>query len=327
MTLRSAAQIEQETEATRARVSDLLEELRDRISPGVIVDQVLGYTEDGAGKEFVQVLGDQARRNPLACAIIGVGVAWLMMSDRRTLTNGVYATNGSYGTDGSHAGNGSHLGSSALRAAGNAVDAVSGAFDKVSGAFDKVSSVASDVGENATAGYAATSEATRHFADQVKGKVMSIEEKAMDMARQGRERINQGRERLTNAGMAAGTRSWDLLTDQPLVTAGIGLAVGAALGAMLPSTETEDELLGTYSDELKEQAQEVAGEQFEKIKSVAGEQFEKVKSAAEEAASATKESVQKMSSEMLDDVKADNAEDDAMVRQAINETGSYRPTL
>ena len=288
MTLRSAAQIERETEATRARVSDLLEELRERISPGVIVDQVLGYTEDGAGKEFVQTLGDQARRNPLACAIIGVGVAWLMMSDRRMATNGGYAPSEGAGT-----------GDGMLKAAGNAVEAVSGAFDKAS-------SVATTVSDNASAGYAATSEATRHFADQVKSKVVSIEERAMDMARQGRERI-------ASAGMAAGTRSWDLLTDQPLVTAGIGLAVGAALGAMLPSTETEDELLGSYSDEIKEQAQEVAGEQFEKIKSVAGQ-----------AASVAKEGVEQLASEMLPDDDG-MAEEDAMARQAVAEVDTTLP--
>ncbi len=288
MTLRSAAQIERETEATRARVSDLLEELRERISPGVIVDQVLGYTEDGAGKGFVQTLGDQARRNPLACAIIGVGVAWLMMSDRRMATNGGYAPSEGAGT-----------GDGMLKAAGNAVEAVSGAFDKAS-------SVATTVSDNASAGYAATSEATRHFADQVKSKVVSIEERAMDMARQGRERI-------ASAGMAAGTRSWDLLTDQPLVTAGIGLAVGAALGAMLPSTETEDELLGSYSDEIKEQAQEVAGEQFEKIKSVAGQ-----------AASVAKEGVEQLASEMLPDDDG-MAEEDAMARQAVAEVDTTLP--
>lgn len=288
MTLRSAAQIERETEATRARVSDLLEELRERISPGVIVDQVLGYTEDGAGKEFVQTLGDQARRNPLACAIIGVGVAWLMMSERRMATNGSYTPSEVAGT-----------GDGMLKAAGNAVEAVSGAFDKAS-------SVATTVSENASAGYAATSEATRHFADQVKSKVVSIEEKAMDMARHGRERI-------ANAGMAAGTRSWDLLTDQPLVTAGIGLAVGAALGAMLPSTETEDELLGSYSDEIKEQAQEVAGEQLEKIKSVAGQ-----------AATVAKEGVEQLASEMLPDDDG-MAEDDAMARQAVAEADTTLP--
>jgi ElaB/YqjD/DUF883 family membrane-anchored ribosome-binding protein len=288
MTSRSPAQIELEAEASRARITDLLEELRERISPGVIVDQVLGYTDDGAGKEFVQTLGDQARRNPLACAIIGAGVAWLMLSDRRVQNGGSgYAmSNGAMPN-----GNGTHAGNGMLKAAGDAVDTV----------FDKASSAASSVGNAASSGYASTSDATRRFADQVKSTVVSLEDKAIDMARQGRDRI-------ATAGVAAGTKSWDLLTDQPLVTAGIGLAVGAALGAMLPSTETEDELMGAYSDELKEQAQEVAGEQFDKVKL-----------AAEEAASATKEGMQKMTSEMLDTGDDGHAEDDDLARQAIKQ--------
>jgi hypothetical protein len=42
--------------------------------------------------------------------------------------------------------------------------------------------------------------------------------------------------------------------EQPLVVGAIGLAVGAALGAALPKTETEDEWLGDTRDQLKERA-------------------------------------------------------------------------
>jgi hypothetical protein len=50
----------------------------------------------------------------------------------------------------------------------------------------------------------------------------------------------------------------DFCRDQPLVLAGIGLAVGAAIGAMLPRTEAEDQFMGDASDELKEQTKEFA---------------------------------------------------------------------
>ncbi|MER9741825.1 hypothetical protein [Mesorhizobium sp. M0187] len=39
----------------------------------------------------------------------------------------------------------------------------------------------------------------------------------------------------------------DLLEDQPLAVAAVGLAIGAAIGAILPHTATEDEQLGAYS--------------------------------------------------------------------------------
>ena len=60
----------------------------------------------------------------------------------------------------------------------------------------------------------------------------------------------------------------DFCRDQPLVLAGIGLAVGAAIGALLPRTHAEDELMGDASDQLKDQTREFAGEQLEKAKKV-----------------------------------------------------------
>jgi hypothetical protein len=40
------------------------------------------------------------------------------------------------------------------------------------------------------------------------------------------------------------------MRDQPLVAGGLGLLIGAALGAMLPTSEAEDRLMGETRDEL-----------------------------------------------------------------------------
>jgi hypothetical protein len=46
----------------------------------------------------------------------------------------------------------------------------------------------------------------------------------------------------------------------------VGLAIGAAIGALLPRTQAEDELMGDVSDKLKGQTSDFAAEQFEKVK-------------------------------------------------------------
>ena len=63
--------------------------------------------------------------------------------------------------------------------------------------------------------------------------------------------------------------------------AGIGLAIGAAFGATVPSTETEDRLLGPSSDQLKQRTREVAQEQLEKGKAVAGAAWEETREQAD----------------------------------------------
>ena len=55
---------------------------------------------------------------------------------------------------------------------------------------------------------------------------------------------------------------------QTLVFAGMDLAVGAAIGVLLPRTQAEHQPMGNLSDELKEQARELARKQLQKAKKV-----------------------------------------------------------
>ena len=65
--------------------------------------------------------------------------------------------------------------------------------------------------------------------------------------------------------------------EQPLVLAGLGIAVGAVIGALLPPTETEDRLMGETADDAKESARRVADRAKEKTMGV----YEEVKSSVQ----------------------------------------------
>jgi hypothetical protein len=65
--------------------------------------------------------------------------------------------------------------------------------------------------------------------------------------------------------------------EQPVVLGAIGLALGAAIGAVLPSTRTENRYLGPTSDALKGQVKSAAHREYEHVKDVAGEAYEEVK--------------------------------------------------
>ncbi|MFP7721434.1 DUF3618 domain-containing protein [Lysobacter sp. A3-1-A15] len=67
---------------------------------------------------------------------------------------------------------------------------------------------------------------------------------AMDTARQRARQANDG--------------FHHMLEDNPMAVGAMGIAVGAMLGAMLPSTRKEDELLGETSDDLKDDARSLA---------------------------------------------------------------------
>ena len=63
--------------------------------------------------------------------------------------------------------------------------------------------------------------------------------------------------------------------------AAAGLAIGAAIAAVLPRTRTEDALLGETSDAVKDTIAGAASEQFHQAKEATGRVVEEVKHVAE----------------------------------------------
>src|SRR5690606_5889885 len=63
--------------------------------------------------------------------------------------------------------------------------------------------------------------------------------------------------------------------------AAAGLAIGAAIAALLPRTQSEDALFGETSDAVKEAVGGVASEQYERAKSAASHVAEDLKESAE----------------------------------------------
>lgn len=79
-----SARLEREAEETRWRLEGTLEELRGRMTPGRVADQVIDYTRDGPAAEFLRNLGREVRENPMPLVLIGIGIAWLMVASSRT---------------------------------------------------------------------------------------------------------------------------------------------------------------------------------------------------------------------------------------------------
>src|SRR5271166_1778612 len=79
-----SARLEREVEETRWQLSGTLEELRGRMTPGRVVDQVIDYTRDSPAGEFFRNLGREVRENPLPVVLIGIGIGWLLLATNRT---------------------------------------------------------------------------------------------------------------------------------------------------------------------------------------------------------------------------------------------------
>src|SRR3712207_3694950 len=73
----------------------------------------------------------------------------------------------------------------------------------------------------------------------------------------------------------------DVVETEPLVLAGLGLAIGAAMGAMLPRTDIEDRYMGETRDRLAEGAEEFARQKWEQGQAVASDVMRTAREEAE----------------------------------------------
>ena len=79
MTDKSASELEREAERARAQVADTAESIRDKMSPGQLMDEFTSYFSGGDGSVALRNLGSQVRDNPLPIVLVGAGLAWLML--------------------------------------------------------------------------------------------------------------------------------------------------------------------------------------------------------------------------------------------------------
>ena len=77
-------QLERKAHQVRTRLTETLEELGAGMTPGQVVDQLADYAREGPAAEFFRNLAREIRENPLPLALIGAGVAWLIIASSQS---------------------------------------------------------------------------------------------------------------------------------------------------------------------------------------------------------------------------------------------------
>src|SRR5690606_6923458 len=116
--------------------------------------------------------------------------------------------------------------------------------DRLHGGMESAKSAAGAVGDGAARARHAIGDTVSHTGERVRYASERMR------ARGGRMREGFGR----------------MLEEQPLLVGAIGIAIGAALGAILPRTESEDRLLGETRDSAARQLKERATEAYEGVR-------------------------------------------------------------
>ncbi|HEX4740102.1 MAG TPA: hypothetical protein VH353_02095 [Caulobacteraceae bacterium] len=212
---RPAAEVEVEVEARRSRLEETADALKDKITPSEVFEEASRAVGD-AGQEVLARLLDQARRNPMAVALVGAGLLWLMKSSGQSLSRSTHELQDQ-------------------------------ASERISQAKEKVSDMKDQIGDTV----AHAREAGRSAA----GKVTSSAQNTAQLAQ--------------DSGRWLGQIIEDVVREEPLILAAVGVAVGFAIGSALPRTSVEDQTLGEAHDSLVEKGREAAHDTLEQAGSLA----------------------------------------------------------
>ncbi|HLI21343.1 MAG TPA: hypothetical protein VKV32_09525 [Stellaceae bacterium] len=227
--------------------------------------------------------------NPLPLGLMGVSIAWMMIASafggganapvlpaQGTAKAGKLAA-AAQASAGDAAERAADIGGAAAdraadiggAAADRAADIGGAAADRAADIGGALADRSAQIGASARSGAQAVGEAAATqaaalgdgIADRAGaiGKSAKSGAQALSNAVAGLGRSSQG----TSRAIVAFSR------EQPLIVTATGIFLGAILGALLPSTEMEDQLLGESADAAKETLREVAGEQYAEVKETA----------------------------------------------------------
>jgi hypothetical protein len=99
---------------------------------------------------------------------------------------------------------------------------------------------------------------------------------ASDARDRSLEAMRAARETASDLGSRAGTTVVQTIEQNPLLVAGVGLAIGALIASALPRTALETGLAGAATDELKRRAQAAAASGYEAAKTAVSDVVDKV---------------------------------------------------
>jgi ElaB/YqjD/DUF883 family membrane-anchored ribosome-binding protein len=241
--------IEADLNESRTRLNDTLSALGSKLSPGQMVDEVLGLAQGQAG-EFASKLGRQVKDNPLPTILIAAGVGMLLLNHQRQ-----HGSSSMSDDDWHHERRYRSLEEARWHTPRNAGESDSDYEGRVHSAYAKTL----DLKQKAD-------EAVHEFKERVSRTVEGIQTRAADIrdrmtqraadakhyaqdqARRLGERASHQAQRLGERASDAKHRAEDFYQDTPLAAGALAVAIGALIGSATPLSNAEREGLRGVAD-------------------------------------------------------------------------------
>lgn len=283
-----ARALEDEAETHRENLASTLSELRDRISPGRMNDAAFTFARENGGA-IMSNLTAQVRDNPIPLLLIGAGLALFFRKGLRSdgynggmsmyrddeagdMMRRTADPTAGFGYDADEYRRGRSTTGRISEAAGDLRDNVS---ESLSAAGEKVSSQAASIRDTVTGGLSNMRETYSSTTDAVTARAADLRDLASDGVSSARDAMSDMTDRAGEYSQRARSGLATLATEQPLVLGALGLLAGAALAAMLPRTQVEEEYMGSTAQRLRDEARHTAEDTYQRAKSAASKAVDK----------------------------------------------------
>lgn len=275
----TADAIERDIEKTQNSISDTVEELQERFSPRALMNTVLGDSADGSDQ-----LIDAAKNNPLGVALIGAGA--LMLASGRSGSSSLSALKERV------------AGSSSRRIPAEPADPHHRAYlshmntvehrdDEPADSYRRRRDTARASYFMLEQGHDEDESGFRKRLDDASDKLRERTSAFGDWLSEEGQSLSDGASSAANS-VRSGSRRAAYQAERayeqnPMVGGLIAAAVGAILGAIIPETQYEDELLGEYGETARSKVGELADTAKAKASDLAEQGKEKAADAAQAA--------------------------------------------
>ncbi len=267
------------------RAGEMMSNAGERVSDMAhgVADNVSDWTD--AAQERLSDMGivDAVRRNPLPAAVVGLGLAW-MFKNMREADHGYdrdYGYSPNY-TRGSY-GYGRGYGRTNEYGRGYGYADMNGTYERGEGrgltdrASEAVSSATDRVGD-ATQGVADT---VGNLTDRMSDTAGQVQDRAGQLVDQVTDSFGDWTDMAQDRFADVRSQYDRFLDESPLAAGAVALALGVAVGMLLPGTRQENRMLGPARDRFMDQAQDMVEDTTHKVQRVVDEVQHTVKQEAQ----------------------------------------------
>jgi len=296
---RTPDEIERDIAHQRAQMSGSINDLQKKFSVDAIVSDVGAMLRDQGG-DLGRAISQTVGRNPAAVALVGVGLAWLLVgqargdrsestAQRRDFNSGPRGARAADQWDRRavpknrpedgpfHDGDRYWFGDNTRgtqdrqyrrtesEVPGGENDGQGGTSGGISGAIKSGSGAVADAVSGAVSSLRDTAE---QMADRLSHGTEGFSDEAKARVLSARHAAHDARMSAEAAMNRSGKAAANFFEDQPLVVGALAVALGAAIAGALPRSKIEDNALGESSDRLFAEAQTVFHEERDKAMAV-----------------------------------------------------------